>query len=204
MQGSKEWKELKVKSRFISGTSIQSICNEHPYKNADDIFNEINGIVPHFKGNADSKLGNMMEDKIVDLYRLATNHVVQTENPMFHYPMHENIGISPDGIIIHDVGCEPLEIKYAARRKIIPGVIPLYYAGQLQLTMAVCSSIWGVEVNSMTFVQTDASLVLDIIKVAAEPFYLQKRMPKLLAFVDRVNTFRRANPNWLENYWAWE
>ena len=204
MQGSNEWKEMKIKSRYVSGTTIQAICNEHPFKTADDIFNEINGIVPHFSGNDYSRLGNIMEEKIIQKYRIMTGYQIDSDQPMFNYPSNSHIGISPDGIICNENTFQPLEIKYAPKRKIMKGYIPNYYAGQLQLTMAVCSSVWNIPVTSMTFIQTDSTMELDIITVIADQDYLKNRLIKIQKFIDRVESYRQKNPQWLKNYFAWD
>lgn len=195
MQGSLEWRENKLHTVFVSGTTIQAICNEHPFRNADDIFNELVGTKPHFLGNAFSREGQEMEPVIIKKYEEVIKKKVCVDQPMRILPGWPNIGVSPDGVVDN---VNPIEIKYAPLRKIIPGKIPEYYRGQLQLTMAIFN------VNEMDYVQMDASGHIDIVTVQRDISFLSNRLEIISTFIERVNLYRQEHPRWKLDYMRWE
>lgn len=196
MQGTLEWAHNRLVHNFVSGTTVQSICDEHPFKNSDDMFNELCGLRPHFTGNELSRMGQTMESVIIKQYEDVTGATVTVNLPFLVHHMHERIGVSPDGVVAGHVP-RPVEIKYAAQRRIIPGLIPLYYSGQLQLTMAVF------DVPEMDFVQMDSTGFLDIIPVYRDLNYLRDRLPRINSFIARVDSYREKNTNWLTSYHSW-
>lgn len=199
-QGSDIWKQTKRRTTFVSGTTIQSICNEHPFKNADDVFNELVGTKPHFTGNEFSLLGQTMESVIVKRYEEITGHTVETNLPITYMPGWPNVGVSPDGIVLSTKNgiILPIEIKYAPKRTIIKGTVPSYYAGQLQLTMAIFN------VPRMHFVQMSVEEEIDIIEITRVDGYFEQRAEKIAAFIKRVYDYRAQNPDWENDYLRWE
>ena len=197
MQGSDEWKQIKRRTIYVSGTTIQSICNEHPFRNADDVFNELIGAKPHFVGNAYSKLGQEMESVIVRRYEEETGNQVDTNLPIHPMPGWPNVGVSPDGLVRENT-LLPIEIKYAPQRKIVKGKVPEYYSGQLQLTLAIF------DVPMMHFVQMGIDGELDIIPIFRVEGYFEAREARVKAFIDRVDGFRSLHPEWEQNYLRWE
>lgn len=211
MQGSDEWKQTKRRTTFVSGTTIQSICNEHPFRNDDDVFNELIGARPHFVGNAFSKLGQEMESVIVRKYEIITGNQVDTNLPIHYMPGWPNVGVSPDGLVREPVNTTgklstglstgnplPIEIKYAPQRKITKGKVPEYYSGQLQLTLAIF------DVPMMHFVQMGIDEEVDIIPIYKVDGYFLARAARIQNFIDRITAFRTANPDWEQNYLRWE
>lgn len=196
MQGTDEWKMLKCRTVYVSGTTIQSICNEHPFRNADDVFNELIGARPHFTGNAWSKLGNQMEEVIVRKYEQQTGNQVDTNLPIQYMPGWPNVGVSPDGLVRGAI--LPIEIKYAPMRKIVKGTVPAYYSGQLQLTLAIFNA------PMMHFVQMGQDNELDIIAITRVEGYFESRQERIQSFIDRVESFRAANPHWEQDYLKWD
>jgi hypothetical protein len=197
MQGSDEWKQTKRRTLFVSGTTIQSICNEHPFRNADDVFNELVGTRPHFVGNIWSKMGQEMESVIVRKYEEMTGKIVDTNLPIQPMPGWPNVGVSPDGLV-RETPILPIEIKYAPMRKIVKGTVPAYYSGQLQLTLAVF------QVPMMHFVQMGSDGDIDIIPITRVEGYFDARIEKVTHFINRVESYRRENPDWEQAYLNWE
>ena len=203
-QGSDLWKQTKRRTTFVSGTTIQSICNEHPFKNADDVFNELIGTKPHFTGNEFSLLGQTMESVIVKRYEEITGNTVETNLPITYMPNWPNVGVSPDGVVFLTADGKkrdpvlPIEIKYAPKRVIIKGTVPSYYAGQLQLTMAIFN------VPRMHFVQMSAEGDIDIIEITRIEDYFEQRQHKIAAFIKRVQDYRAQKPDWETDYLRWE
>lgn len=196
MQGTDEWKQLKCRTVYVSGTTIQSICNEHPFRNADDVFNELIGSRPHFTGNAWSKLGNQMEEVIVRKYEQQTGNQVDTNLPIHNMPGWPNVGVSPDGLVRDAI--LPIEIKYAPMRKIIKGTVPAYYSGQLQLTLAIFDA------PMMHFIQMGQDEELDIIPITRVEGYFELRKERIQAFINRVESYRSEHPQWEQDYLKWD
>jgi len=198
-QGSIEWKQLKRRTVYVSGTTIQSICNEHPFRNADDVFNELIGSRPHFLGNAFSAQGQEMESVIVRKYEILTGYKVDTSLPIKYMPDWPNVGVSPDGLVCaNEPHPLPIEIKYAPQRKIVKGEVPAYYSGQLQLTLAIF------DVPLMHFVQMGTDGILDIIPIFRVDGYFEHRKARVQKFIDRVELYRRDHPHWEDAYLRWE
>ena len=197
-QGSELWKQTKRRTTYVSGTTVQSICNEHPFKNADDVFNELIGTRPHFTGNEFSLLGQAMESVIVKRYEEMTGNTVDTNLPITYMPGWPNVGVSPDGVVFSSAGPLPIEIKYAPMRTIVKGTVPAYYAGQLQLTMAIFNA------PHMHFVQMGTDGDIDIIEITRVEGYFDQRVAKITAFIKRVEEYRFQNPNWEADYLRWE
>jgi hypothetical protein len=76
--------------------------------------------------------------------------------------------------------------------------VPAYYSGQLQLTLAVF------QVPMMHFVQMGSDGDIDIIPITRVEGYFDARIEKVTHFINRVESYRRENPDWEQAYLNWE
>ena len=88
-----------------------------------------------------------------------------------------------------------------SQRKVLEPEVPAKYVPQIQLQMEVAG------VDRTDFVRyfpakgDDDAPVCTCIRVERDPEWLPSALPKLRAFYERVQEYRRAHPDWCERRW---
>lgn len=185
-QRSPEW--LEMRKNYITGSSMDTVLGTNPYETAEKLLLQKAGMPNDFTGNEATAYGTRHEPDAVRAYEAKTGHTV-VDLGLVPHPDIPFVAYSPDGIVMRK-GLPPLllEIKCPIRRA-IRGVVPAYYANQVQAGL----DVFGLDEADFVEYRPAApgrAMVLSIVRVRRCVDWRATSLPVLQAFWDGVLEWR--------------
>jgi len=173
----------------ITCSDIAAVIGLNPYSDSERVLRKKLKI-ESFSGNVATKHGQDNEDNAIACYeRVYKKKVIDFDFGLQCHPVHDRIAGSPDGITDD---CILIEIKCPLRRKIKPGIMPLYYVPQVLFLLEIFDLKLAHYVEYVPPSRTRCEEI-QVIEIRRAPAWVGKQVPKLLQFVERLRQLRKVD-----------